>query len=329
MAVAERGSAVARVLAVRARSFGRVLLGLPRADPVAFLFVLAFLAAAARYGWVWSRTERGSLAVAVVAVGVVALAHTGREDERFLRLAGAAHRRVFAAEYLFLALPFSLLLVTGARPAYAAGVAGAALLLPLLPSGGLRAVGPRLRPRPVRVPLPPAAFEWISGLRRNGVAVLVVYVLALLLWRLPAASLFGPPALTWVLTEPCFVEGESWMLVEAFALPPRRFLRDKLRRSVLLFWAACSPLVLLVLVREPRAALVVALLLAGCSLVHAGGVLFRYATYHEGRRTPVAGTLTLLVLAATLALPPVALFLLYRLWRQAVRNLEPYLYAFD
>lgn len=317
------------VLALRARSVGRAFLDIPRADPVGAFFVAAFLVVAGGFLWLRARTPTGALGIAGVCVGIQALVHGGRDDGRFLRLAGVDPRRVYAAEYLALSLPFVPVLLAGPRPWAALAGPAFALLLPRLPGGLLRALSPRSDRRPLRVPVPPAAFEWIPALRDNGVAVLVLYALALLLWRVPGAVLTALVLLTWLLSAPYFLGAESWTLVEVFGVGPRRFLRDKLRRSLALFWAACAPLALLVLVREPGAWLPLALVLAGCSGVHAGAVLFKYATYHEGRSAPLAGLLTLLVLALTLAIPPVAAYLLYRLWRQAVRTLEPYLYAFD
>ena len=323
------GAGVLPVLGVRARSLGRALLAIPRSDPVGALFVLAFLVIAGGYLLLGLRTSRGPVVLAAVCAGLQWLVHVGRDDERFLRLAGVDPRRVYAVEYLALALPFSLVLLGDPRPWVPLAGPAVALFLPWLPSGTLRPEARRSERRPLRVPVSPAAFEWIPGLRDNGVAVVALYALSLLLWRIPAAPLVALVLLTWLVSVPWFMEAESWTMVEVFALPPRRFLRDKLRRSLPLFWAACAPLALLVLAREPRAWPAVTLLLLACSILHAGAVLFKYATYHEGRSAPLAGLLTLLVLAAMLAIPPVGLYLLYRLWRQAVRNLEPYLYAFD
>lgn len=266
------------------------------------------------------------LAVAGLSAALVWLAHGTRTDERFLRTAGAPHRRIYAVEYAAASLPASILLLVSPFP-WTAAAPFVAVLAALLPAGTLRARQVR-RSAAVRVPGPADAFEWKAGLRGSAPGVLMVYVMAGVLARYPAAALLGIVVLAWIAAA-MYQEGEGWPMLEALGRAPARFLRRKIAHALGYWTMLAAPLCILVLILHAALWPVLAAVLAGCAVIVAGAVLLKYALYHEGRPPSVAGLLGLVAVTASVAVPPVALFLLHRLWRMAVRNLDPYLYAFD
>ena len=89
------------------------------------------------------------------------------------------------------------------------------------------------------------------------------------------------------------------------------------------------PMIAVFLVRHSTLWPVLLISVIVCAFVIAGSVIAKYAAYREGRRMGAFGSLIPVLLTGMLLVPPVAAFLLYRLWRLATRNLDPYLHAFD
>ena len=318
------------LLQLRLRSARRVTVHLIRAEPFASVAVLVAIGFALWRLSAWSHHEGGQWRVGALNIVLLLAVHHARQDERFLRIAGVPHRRLFCAEYLLLSLPFAIPLALSSRPEFAGiGISGA-LLFPLLPTSlvPLARFQQLQRRTPFPLPLPVTAFEWIAGVRRIAVGVLLLYVVAVLFSGFPIV--LGATLLLLALAPPMFYhDAEESTLVEVFALSPEHFLRQKVGRSVALLWALSAPVVTLFLLRHPTLWYVPLLILPICSVLLTGSILIKYAVYREGRRASVAVTLGVSLLAGTLVIPPVAALLLYRLWKQSVRNLGPYLYVFD
>lgn len=319
-----------RLLLLRLRILRRAAAELPRAEPFAAMVIVTMLGAAQWRMFSWAGDSTGRWAVSACNVAVLLAVHAARRDERFLRVAGVAHRRLFAAEYLLLCVPFAVPhLLSGRAELAALGPAGA-LLLPVLPSELVPAfVAQRAQRRsPMAYPLPATAFEWLAGMRRSAFGLSILYLAAVLLSH-HSAVLLAILVLV-VLTPPAFYQdGEGSTLVEVFALPPRAFLRHKIGHAIVLLWCLAAPVAVLVVVRHPALWYVALAVLVLGAYVVAGAVLVKYALYREGERRGVAFPLAVGAVTASLVLPPVAALLLHRLWKQSVRTIEPYLHAFD
>jgi hypothetical protein len=315
---------------LRLRIIRRVAAELPRTEPFAAVVVLAMLGVAQWRLFAWTGGATGRWFVAACSVAVLLSVHTARRDERFLRIAGVAHRRLFAAEYLLLCLPFSVPLLFSAGPHLAAVGPGSALLLSLLPAGLVPPfVAQRAQRRsPVPLPLPDTAFEWLAGIRGSAFWLSLLYLAAALLSHHFEALL---AVLVLVVLTPAafYQDGEGSTLVEVFALSPGAFLRHKIGRSIVLLWGLAAPVAVLSALRHPALWYVSLAVLVLGSFVLAAAVLVKYAFYREGERAGIATPLAIGAVTASLVLPPVAALLLHRLWKQSVRNLEPYLNAFD
>ena len=318
------------LLLLRLRIIGRLAAELPRTEPFAALVILTMLIVAQWRLFAWTGDAKGRWFVAACSVAVLLSLHTARRDERFLRIAGVAHRRLFAAEYLLLCLPFSVPLVFSAEPHLAAAGPGGALLLSLVPAGLVPSfVTQRSQRRsPLSLPLPDTAFEWLAGIRKSAIWLFLLYLAAALLSQNFEALM---AVLVFVALTPVafYQDGEQSTLVEVFALSSRAFLRHKIGRSVLLLWAMAAPVAVLSALRHPALWYVPLAILVPASFVLAAAVLVKYAFYREGERAGIMSPLAIGAVTASLVLPPVAALLLHRLWKQSVRNLDPYLRAFD
>ena len=309
---------------------GRIASELLRTEPFAAVVMLTMLGVAQWRLLAWTGDAMGRRFVAACGVVVLLSVHAARRDERFLRIAGVAHRRLFAAEYLLLCLPFSVPLLFSAGPQLAAVGPASALLLSLLPAGlvpAFAAQRAQLR-SPIPLPLPATAFEWLGGLRRSAPALSILYLVAALLSH--QLTVLVAVLVLVVLTPATFYQdGEGSTLVEVFALSPAAFLRHKIARSVVLLWVLAAPMAALFALRHPALWYIPLAILVLGSIVLAGAILVKYALYREGQRAGIAVPLAVGAVTASLVLPPVAALLLHRLWKQSVRNLEPYLNAFD
>jgi hypothetical protein len=317
------------LLKLRVRMAGRFSRDLVRAEPLAGAAVLTLLAAGAWYGFGEARSEAGARDLATAAIGVCLLLHLSRRDARFLALAGRVPRGVFAIEYLILLLPAAAVLALGATPVLGMAVLLAGLVVAMLPSGQASRVWARWathRPMPRLAPV--SAFEWVSGLRRWLLPLGVLYLLAVPVSAVPA----GPTALLLVSAWGIcgfYTEWEGWPLVQGFGLGPGAFIRAKITRAVGLWVILSVPMVAVFLARHPTLWPVLLVSVIACGLVIAASVIAKYAAYREGRAMGAFGSLVPLLFTAMLLIPPVAAFLLLRLWRLATRNLDPYLHAFD
>jgi hypothetical protein len=158
--------------------------------------------------------------------------------------------------------------------------------------------------------------------------MIVVYPAVAALSGYPAVVLGGIVLLGWYVAL-FYLDGEGHELLEAFRRRPAELLRFKVLQGLALYAALCLPLVALFIARHSALAGVLALVLAGSAAIVAGAVLTKYAVYREGGRAAVVGPLAVLVLTASLALPPVAAFLLFRFWRIGVANLGVFLDDLD
>lgn len=318
-----------QLLSLRVRAAGRILADLVRSDPLPAAGVLVALAVGAWYLFGAVQTEGGARKLAVAGVILLALLHLSRRDARFLTLAGHAPRRVFAAEYQILLLPVAGGLALSAEPWLAPVVQSAGLLMALMPSGRISPASLRGTDRRPIIRLAPASdFEWVAGLRRSLFPLLVLYGLAIPLSAFPAGPIVLQLFATWVICG-FYTEGEGWQLVQVFGLAPGAFLRAKIGRTLGLWTIAIAPFVALFLARHPMHWPVLAIALTGSAAVLSGSLLAKYAAYREGWAFGAFGPLIPMILTGALLIPPVAAFLLFRLWRLATRNLDPYLHAFD
>lgn len=316
------------VITLRFRSARRVCMELARDEPVALAAVLLVVGLALWRMVGIAGSARGAWFVGAAGGVPALLAHLARDDERFLRDAGVPVAATRAVEYLLLAAPGCALLLVATGPVAAAALPlVASLLLAPLPPSLLRD-GWRHRPRQARrVPLVPEAdYVTISGVRRRGAVVVLVWLLALALSRVPAMALVLGAVLALTLAE-VHGSGEGREFVRAIGGTPAQFLRGRVWRAVALFALAVSPILAMLLVHHAAWWPAALLLLWVGSAAQVGAVLLRFATLVEGRRTGFVDTLVAIASAVAALVPPALVLLLLPLWRRAVRTLVPHLGA--
>ena len=290
------------------------------------LFGVGLLAATGLYVARGSPSDGGL--VLVLAVSLILVTHAHRQDDRLLRLAGVPRRPVHALEYLLAVLPVALVtaFVTGPLPPLMA--LSAAPAVALLPPGGVARVRARWRDRSGSfAPASSPDLEWRAGSRGLLVPVLLLNGLGVAVSKLPAAPLLLMAITTFLLCG-IYRPFEGWPLIEATERSPAAFLRHKLVRGAGYGAVALSPMTAAALIRHPEHAPFVGMVLVGCGVILGGTLLAKYASYSPGAADTGLSELVPAILAASLLLPPIALYLVWRFWRLAIRSLEPHLHAY-
>lgn len=260
--------------------------------------------------------------ILVVSLGLI---HTYRTDKAFVYLTGANARQVFALEYLVFSLP--VLLVVFASTYWYCGMIliAACYGVPFLPFDRWTR-----KTRFSRVWLVPADnFEWISGMRKNKVYLLLLYGGALILAYYPYGSLI-PLWLMLGVVSSFYTECEPREMLENYALPPAPFIRMKMLAHLkLYFWLSC-PLMVVSVAFHPGTLWIVMAMYALSFINLSFFILSKYAIYSPSENRSSNSLLVVLVHLSMWVpfLVPLPLLMGWRAYKKALVNLETYLYAY-
>ena len=294
--------------------------------PLPYLVILLVLLAVLVVG-VYRLMESlvGALAVSGLLLLLLLLVHNRRKDYHFIHLAYPFPERIFWMDYLLVAFPVVLM-------GFLQGFWYVGLGVMLL-CGGIAFAGQPLRREGRRAPvllfILPEMFEFLSGFRRQWIALAVLYALAFVGLLLPYASL----VVLWLFTAFFF---DSFKICEPRAmlcsgeLPPGTFICRKVWVNARLYMLAVLPVCLLHSLLYPDTwwLAVVFFVLGTLNIVL--NILYKYAVYEPGKRI-VSGQISLGFSYIGILFPPFALLSFILLPRYAVlahRNLKTYLYAY-
>ena len=129
--------------------------------------------------------------------------------------------------------------------------------------------------------LPAEAFEWRSGLRKQGGWIGIIYLLALAPYSYPFAAVVAIVAFTFIVST-FYNETESRPMVEAFATSPAAFLWAKARVQLTIFWVGCMPLILTFLLTNADYWYVLLVWIIVSSIIQLLSINLKYALYEPG-----------------------------------------------
>ncbi len=311
------------ILTYRFRQLWKIV----REIPLPYLLILAAMLAALVAGLnVYAAESQGGWVITAGVLLLLAVLHTRRKDYRFMFHVEVKPWRVFAVEYLLLALPVLLIeWVQGRWSAsfvLAVGCVGIAFFHQPAQLAG--------KGMPVPSWIPYGLFEFRSAFRRYGVGLLLLYVAAcvsLLVPYLPLAFLF---IYTCSLVE-CYRLSEPLPVLCARELAAGAFLHRKLyENACAYFLTMLPPCAIYAVLHQEQAWFAVFFLLAG-TLINGLMIVTKYA-YYRPQAKIVAGQLSLLLSLAgmiALFLFPVTLFFFVKNYLAARRNLTTWLYAYN
>lgn len=284
--------------------------------PLAGIFLLSF----------WDKI--GSLSpfiYSLLIAGLTGTIHWQRQDRAFLKKNGRPLYLILACEYQLLVLLFCSIPVLLIRFNWP-GVALSHLFILALPL-----LTPPRKQQAISflalswVPL--SLFEWRSGIRKNWLLLLPVYLSGLLLAKFPAAPLISILLITFPALG-FYNELEHRMLLET-AIKQPRFLARKWAAQASFFLLLFTPQILLFLFFHHEIWYLIIVLVVVCQLWLACAIFYKYGAYLPNRRQVDNQTpMTLLVMAVIIPfLAPallVALILFYRKARQRLQFFFPY-----
>ena len=176
--------------------------------------------------------------------------------------------------------------------------------------------------------VPPGYFEWISGIRRNALSMIFIFVIGLLI----SPVKFLPLAVLWVLTAfvaSFFQECEPLnVLTATFVNPPSRFLRSRLARHSALLVAFFLPVIAVNGWFNPELIWVSLIFVVLQVTVLWFAILLKYARYEPHQRL-AANSIPVAFASLSTVLPfllPVSLIMSMRYFRIGAHNLGTYMH---
>ncbi len=261
-------------------------------------------------------------ALAAFVVFLIASLHVFRPDKAFLQLLGVQRYRLYAAEYHLLASPVYIKFLLDQRWAEFVVTLAVVFLIPLISTRFRSRTGVSLGFRM----LPAQAFEWRSGLRKQGGWLGVIYLSALALYSYPFAAVVAIVVFTFIVST-FYNETESRPMVEAFATSPAAFLWAKARVQLTIFWVGCMPLVLTFLLTNADYWYVLLVWMIVSSIIQLLSINLKYALYDPG--ATLNTYVFMFIYFLSLFVPyfvPVPLVMLIYYHRKARHNLKAYLH---
>lgn len=310
-----------RLWRIRVTSASRAVRSIARQEPVwlvgvIFLASWALVAAAPKVS-LGGRPWIPPTAIILLA----ALLESSRTDARTVALMGGSFGIVRLVDAILWLSPL-LFWVTVQMPAGTLAAVLGIVVVSLGPTSRLSRSNRFYRPYTRLIAL--GAIEWIAGLRRAP-------------WLFVGSTLvgvLGPPhpllvvaamlTVTVVVTAYHWTPAEGWLILHVADRTPRSFLWHKVAVSSALLACALIAIIASALIRGQLLPAVFSFAVLLCIHAHICGVLSRYVAYQPGLPLSTSGSLTWLLSAALIVLPPAALIALFMLERRALHSLTPY-----
>lgn len=306
------------------RQLGRLLteLGLWRKVMAVFLAVVFLFLLGSKV-----KTDPGLIILAVFAL--VASVHFQRNDRHFLKIVNIDEKALFFIHYHLIAAPaYFLLVIFQQFMPFLYLLVGISILPFLSFTNPFAGFGSSFQNLTLFKNLPRFSFEFISGLRKNKVWLIILYTLAVVFFQYPMVPFCAIIVFTFITTS-FYNESEPWIMLEVYQLPPRKFLLQKIKSHLSAFWILCLPLIFLFLLQEAAYWYVMPVLMVVSSVIQSLSICLKYTFYEPGKNFDnsifmVIYGLSLLVIFFI----PVPFVMLVYYFRKATQNLNHYLYDY-
>ncbi len=171
--------------------------------------------------------------------------------------------------------------------------------------------------------LPPEAFEWKSGFRLQYLGILIVWIGSLVFSFHFLAVLVGIFLLLLISTQ-FYTQAEDIDWIRLYHLKPTKFLLRKMQLYAKLFFILISPLSLAFLVFHLELYYLIVAVWAAAACLIVFVILGKYAFYEPKKDLTLLQWIYWFVAFCIFVpfLVPVPLFLGFRFYRKAIRNLE-------
>ncbi len=249
--------------------------------------------------------------------------HFNRKDKHFLKILKKERFIVYLIEYFLTSLPF--LIWFGVENAWLQVVASLAMIL-ILPFINWTFLYQNSRAWLSFPDFMTKDFEWMIGIRKNLVYIILLYALGLILSYLTVSVLAVLLLLAVISTTFYLEHSETRNFLHLYAHTPRLLMRQKIWRAVGLYLLFTMPLSIVFLIFHATYWYLLLAVLAVSSVIQLTSVTLKYVTYTpketNQRNAVLLGFLMLCWL--TPFLQPVPLLMTMTYYKKAINRLSNY-----
>lgn len=283
------------------------------------LILLAALCFAIFYTFLAYREKEKSLYVFVASIFILAGIHFSRSDKQFVdRHVDRPVQNMFT-EYVVFSLPFTLpALFTSQWFYFPLWVCACFLIAHIKVSFRQRTRFPHLSKI-----IQPENFEWLSGLRKNLVSLILLWLLAIATSRVRILPLIFLWFMIVTITS-FYQQCESLQVLFASSQSPRKLITQKIRSAIALTLLFLVPILVINSIFNPTLILVNAIFLFVQITIIIFAILLKYTTYLPNEN--LKGN-TILMSAVTIGalvpyLLPIPVIMCFRNYGRSIKNLK-------
>jgi hypothetical protein len=285
------------------------------------VILLTAAAVAAMYCAMYYQQKQPAFFISIAVPAIVLYIHFGRRDFAFISKHIQSPVQNIFAEYLAFTLPFTLPAVFSPQ-----WCCYPLVLLLLACIAAIKVNTAYTTPLPNLTKLVRAdAFEWIGGIRKRYISLILLFIMAVALsWLRVAPLIFLFLITTTILS--FYLEGESLQVLHAYSSNAGKLLRKKIKTHAAMLSLLLLPVLIINSIFNPGLILInIAFWLAQLILL-CFVILLKYATYAPGNQHLLNSTLIAFVSLGCI-LPfilPVPLIMIFFNYPKAIKKLQLY-----
>ncbi|MBI1184962.1 hypothetical protein GC194_11865 [bacterium] len=288
--------------------------------PFRVFFLLVLFSLFLRFVWLQFVDGNGVLGLSFALFPFVI--QQGRKDHHLLQLASLKSAMVYGFLYLVISLPVMLMFLLFGHYYLLAALLAVCALVPFMPGKKISIDHWFIN---LGNFLPKEYFEWRSGLRQYGLALIVLFISGL------ALSVFrgAVPVIIFFITlntAVFYLHAESKELLTAMSSSAKGLLFRKIKGFLLIFYLLILPLVLLDLYFHPELWPVILYVIVVSFFAGTNAILFKYAAYRQGERfdnnIAIQSLMTAFFLLPVLFPVPIVMAIIN--FKKSIKNLSLY-----
>ncbi len=261
----------------------------------------------------------------LILVLLITSLHLGRNDKIFVRLAGINRSRLFLIQYLTILAPFIIAYLFANSFFYALTL----LVTPFL----IAPVNFTIQPVKLNTLnlnfMPPNAFEWKSGIRKNFFLLLIVY-LSILIFSVHYIALVAGVIIQGLIVTTFYYECEPPFILLAGKRSAGKFLANKIKESSSIFLVVISPFLALSIILHLHNIIFILTAVIVAFIIISFAIALKYALYFPGANLKYNAIIISFIMVCFFFpfLMPLPLIFLIIYYGKAVKNLKNILYAY-
>lgn len=326
------------ILKIRLLQVYRLLQGIGLIRIIFLVFLLAFLAFSGYKLLIQEKNTTWTLIILGILLFVV---HAGRKDKRFLKLLTKNPYQIYLCEYLIITLPVFIIWIISTNWTGISFLFIICFLLPFIylnmemqnTSSFVQFLINPFRSNlnfriNLRLPLNPYAFEWISGIRRNFIVLLPLYLFIFAFSYRPYVAPVGIILLSIMITS-FYSFGENREFIEIFALTPKQFINRKIFTNWRYLTILFLPVLIVAFIFQPQTWYYLIGSFIISLIIQVFAIIFKYALFEENASLNRNGMIVFLNILFILVplFWPVPIVTVVRYYFKAKENLKKYFNA--